>query len=134
MFLIGVCDEPFNCFSAAMARSREPTRRALHGTLVVAVAVGIVGGGDDEEPLEYLKATDIVEEGNGGESPLCNWIKVHLFAEFTSAVEVSLNGIHCCCDGAAQGRFGDARSWRPLNGSRQDVREFYGAWDNLDAL
>ena len=100
----------------------------------VAVAVGIVGGGEDEEPLEYLKVTDVVEEGHSWGSPLHKRIKLSLFTEATIIANISLDDDHCRCNGTAQGWCGDTRSWRSLNGSKPDVEECHGAWDVLAAL
>ena len=88
---------------------------------------------EDEELLEYLKATDVLEEGDGGGSPLHKRIEVGFFTEAAIIVEIGLGDAYRRCDGAAQGWCGDARSWRSLNGSTPDVGEWHGAWDDLAA-
>ena len=43
--------------------------RVEHPLYFIVVAVGFVGGGKGKEPLEHLKATDVVEEGHDGGKP-----------------------------------------------------------------
>ena len=57
--------------------------------------------GKDEEPLAYLKVTDIVEEEDGRGSSLYKHIEVRLFTEAAIVVEFSLDDTHCCYDGTS---------------------------------
>ena len=76
----------------------------------IVVAVGIVGGNKDEEPLEYLKSTNVVDEGRGVGIPLYKRIEVGLFTQAAIIVKIGLDDAHRRCNDAAQGWCGDARS------------------------
>ena len=114
-------------------RVKHPLHFIFGKKVATAVAAGIDGGVKYQDPLEYLKVTDIVENGDCGGGALYKRTEICLLTEVTIAVEISLYGTHCCCNGATQGKYGNARPWQLPLKSKPDVGECRGAWDDLVA-
>ena len=90
-------------------------------------------GSEDDESLEDLEATNVVDREHGGGSPHDERVEVRLRLEASVVLQVDLHAAHCVYDVAARGGAGSIISRQPRGEIIPDVGVSGGAWGDLAA-